>query len=88
MMIVVMVMMTAMMMTIEEMTVKNDDFKAMKQYFAQYRLRILFFFDTRPRHWIIGSDVSEEYSAFIFKQQKVRKEYFSSVSKLLRSKGR
>jgi hypothetical protein len=71
MMMVVMAM--VMTTTIKEMTVKNDDFKALNQYFAQYRSRIPFFFDTRPRHWVIGSGVSEEHGSFIFKRQKVRK---------------
>jgi hypothetical protein len=68
---------TVMMMIIEETTVKNDDFKPLRQYFAQYASRIPFFFYTRLRHWVIGADVSTEYRALIFKGQEIPREYFS-----------
>jgi len=65
------IMMTTTIMMIEETTVQNDDIKPLREYFAQYASRIPFFFDMRPRHWVIGADVSIEYDALIFKGQEV-----------------
>lgn len=69
--------MTTTIMMIEETTVKNDDIKPLRQYFAQCASSIPFFFDTRPRHWVTDADVSIEHRALIFKGQEVRREYFS-----------